>query len=73
MRRLVERTVPKFGRCLGHRAGFNGEQLLDYLAACKAVCPPAHEYVLRERLADELAEQQAPAERGAVQCYARQP
>src|SRR5690606_13022782 len=45
--RGLKRTVRKFGRCLGHRAGFGSEELLDYLAARKRIYLPAYEYVLR--------------------------
>ena len=56
----------KFGRCLGHRAGFDGTELLDYLAARKGIYLPAYAYVLRERLVDELAQLRALAEAGPL-------
>lgn len=60
--RGIKRTVRKFGRCLGHRAGFDGTELLDYLAARKAIYLPAYAYVLGERLVDELGQLRALAE-----------
>jgi hypothetical protein len=63
--RGLKRTVRKFGRCLGHRAGFGGE-LLGYVAARRAIYLPAYAYVLRERLADELAQLRALGETGPL-------
>ena len=54
--RGLKRTVRKYGRCLGHRAGFGGTELLAYVDARRAIYLPAYAYVLRERLSDELAQ-----------------
>jgi hypothetical protein len=64
--RGLKRTVRKFGRCLGHRAGFGGDELLGYLAARRAIYLPAYAYVLRERLGDELAQLRTLAEAGPL-------
>lgn len=64
--RGLKRTVRKFGRCLGHRAGFEGDDLLGYVAARRAIYLPAYAHVLRERLADELAQLRALAEAGPL-------
>ncbi len=53
--RGIKRTVRKYGPCRGHRAGFEGAELLGYVEARRAIYLPAYAYVLRERLADELA------------------
>ncbi len=54
MRRL-KRTVRKFGRCLGHRAGVDGDQLLDYIPARHAIYLPAYRWVLEHKLQEEIA------------------
>lgn len=64
--RGLKRTVRKYGRCLGHRAGFDGDALLGYVEARRSIYLPAYAYVLRERLADELAQLRALGERGPV-------
>ena len=46
----LKRTVKKFGRCLGHRKGPKGEELLDYLTARKQIYLPCYKWVLENRL-----------------------
>lgn len=55
MRRL-KRTVRKYGRCLGHQAGVDGEALLGYLEARHTIYLPAYRWVLDHELQRELAE-----------------
>lgn len=50
----LKRTVRRFGGCLGHRAGFDSDALLDYIAARRAIYLPAYRWVLEHRLADEV-------------------
>lgn len=64
--RGLKRTVRKFGRCLGHRAGFGSDALLDYLAARRAIYLPAYGHVLRERLDDELAKLRSLVDAGPL-------
>jgi hypothetical protein len=64
--RGLKRTVKKFGRCLGHRAGFGSAELLDYIAARRAIYLPAYAHVLRERLGDQLAQLRTLAEAGSL-------
>ena len=46
----LKRTVRKFGRCLGHRKGVGGEELLDYLTARKLIYLPCYKWVLEHDL-----------------------
>jgi hypothetical protein len=64
--RGLKRSVRRFGRCLGHREGLQGTRLLGYVEARKAIYLPLYEFVLRERLADELARLRELAERGPL-------
>lgn len=64
--RGLKRSVRRFGRCLGHREGLQGTRLLGYVEARKAIYLPLYDYVLRERLADELAALRELAERGPL-------
>ena len=46
----MKRTVRKFGRCLGHRKGVHGEELLDYIEARKLIYLPCYKWVLENKL-----------------------
>lgn len=46
----LKRTVRRFGRCLGHRKGVHGEELLDYLTARKLIYLPCYKWVLEHDL-----------------------
>ena len=46
----LKRTVRKYGKCLGHRKGVHGEELLDYLSARKLIYLPCYKWVLENRL-----------------------
>ena len=46
----LKRTVRKYGKCLGHRKGVHGEELLDYLTARKLIYLPCYKWVLENRL-----------------------
>ncbi|MEM6292875.1 MAG: hypothetical protein AAGA54_16490 [Myxococcota bacterium] len=50
----LKRTVRRFGRCLGHRDGIEGETLLGYRDARYAIYLPAYRWVLEHRLGREL-------------------
>jgi len=52
----LKRTVQRLGRCLGHRAGPQGERLLGYREARRAIYLPTYRWVLHHRLQTELAE-----------------
>ena len=60
MRRL-KRTVRRYGRCLGHRRGIDGDTLLGYLDARRQIYLPTYAWVLEHRLADEVAALEALA------------
>ena len=46
----MKRTVSKYGRCLGHRKGVHGEELLGYLTARKQIYLPCYKWVLENKL-----------------------
>ena len=46
----MKRTKRKFGRCLGHRKGVHGEELLDYIEARKQIYLPCYKWVLENKL-----------------------
>ena len=46
----MKRTVSKFGKCLGHRKGVHGEELLDYIEARKLIYLPCYKWVLENKL-----------------------
>lgn len=46
----MKRTVSKYGRCLGHRKGVHGEELLDYIEARKQIYLPCYKWVLENKL-----------------------
>jgi hypothetical protein len=52
----LKRTVRKYGRCLGHRAGVKGLQLLSYREARLQIYLPAYRWVLDNCLQQELAQ-----------------
>lgn len=48
----LKRTTRKFGKCLGHRKGIKGEELLGYIEARKLIYLPSYKWVLENRCAD---------------------
>ena len=46
----LKRTKRKYGRCLGHRKGVHGEELLGYIEARKQIYLPCYKWVLENRL-----------------------
>ncbi len=46
----LKRTKRKFGRCLGHRKGVNGDELLGYIEARKLIYLPSYKWVLENKL-----------------------
>ncbi|BEL10685.1 hypothetical protein Q0Z83_088760 [Actinoplanes sichuanensis] len=48
----LKRTVRRFGPVRGHRAGLDGETLLDYSTARRQIYLPAYRWVLEHRLSD---------------------
>jgi hypothetical protein len=55
----LKRSVRKYGRCLGHRAGVNGSQLLSYREARLQIYLPAYLWVLDHCLQAESAQLKA--------------
>lgn len=64
--RGLKRTSRRFGRVLGHRAGFGGDRLLSYLEARRAIYLPAYRWTLDHRLRDLLAELEALGRAGTL-------
>ena len=54
--RGLKRTTRRFGNVLGHRRGPDGASLLDYAEARAQIYLPSYDWVLDNRLANELAE-----------------
>jgi hypothetical protein len=52
----LKRTVRKYGRCLGHRAGVNGLQRLSYRQARLQIYLPAYQWVLDNCLQQEITQ-----------------
>lgn len=52
----LKRTVRTYGKVLGHRAGVNGQELLPYLKARQQIYLPSYQWVLDNRLQEQLAE-----------------
>lgn len=50
----LKRTVRRFGRCLGHRRGIEGEALLGYGEARRAIYLPTYAWTLANRLGAEV-------------------
>ena len=46
----LKRTVRKYGPCLGHRKGADGEELLGYIEARKQIYLPCYKWVLENKL-----------------------
>jgi len=52
----IKRSVRKYGKVFGHRAGVAGAQLLPYVEARRVIYLPSYRWVLEHRLQDLLAE-----------------
>ena len=46
----LKRTTRKHGRCLGHRKGVHGEELLGYIEARKRIYLPCYKWVLENKV-----------------------
>ena len=46
----MKRTTRMFGRCLGHRKGVHGKELLGYIEARKLIYLPCYKWVLENKL-----------------------
>ena len=62
----LKRTVRKYGKVRGHRAGVLGAELLDYETARRRIYLPAYRHVLERALTDELQKLKAAAAKGPV-------
>jgi hypothetical protein len=59
--RDLKRTTRRFGPVVGHRAGVDGDRLLSYVEARRAIYLPAYRWVLEHRVADLVADLRAEA------------
>jgi hypothetical protein len=62
----LKRTVRRYGRVLGHRAGLDGTGLLPYREARLRIYLPAYRWVLEHRVADLVDELRERARHGTV-------
>lgn len=46
----IKRTVRTHGKCLGHRKGYRGEELLGYIEARKQIYLPTYRWVLENKI-----------------------
>lgn len=52
--RGIKRTVRTNGRCLGHRKGVNGSELLGYIDARKQIYVPSYNWMLENKCAEQV-------------------
>jgi len=52
----LKRSARTHGKVLGHRAGVEGQELLPYLVARQQIYLPSYQWVLDNRLQEQLAE-----------------
>ena len=52
----IKRSVRRFGKGLGHRAGIHGDHVLPYLEARKTIYLPTYRWVLENCLQEQVSE-----------------
>ena len=50
----IKRTVRTNGKCLGHRKGINGKELLGYIDARKEIYVPSYNWVLKNKCQEQI-------------------
>lgn len=50
----IKRTVRTNGKCLGHRKGVNGKELLGYIQARKEIYLPSYMWVLENKCSEQV-------------------
>ena len=50
----IKRTVRTHGRCLGHKKGVNGSELLGYIEARKQIYLPAYFWMLENKCKEQI-------------------
>lgn len=50
----IKRTVRTNGKCLGHRKGINGKELLGYIDARKEIYVPSYNWVLENKCQEQI-------------------
>ena len=50
----IKRTVRTNGKCLGHRKGINGKELLGYIEARKEIYVPSYNWVLENKCQEQI-------------------
>ncbi len=64
--RGLKRTVRRYGACLGHRRGVDGDTLLGYIEDAHAIYVPLYRFALEQRLQAEVLELEALARNQSV-------
>lgn len=62
----LKRTVRRFGKCLGHRKGIKGDELLSYLDARKQIYVPLYVWVLENKLQNLLEKLREKMQKGTL-------
>jgi len=62
----LKRTVRKFGKCLGHRKGIKGTELLGYIEARKEIYVPLYKWILENKLTDLVQKLRLKGEKGTL-------
>ena len=50
----IKRTFRRYGRCLGHRKGVNGNELLEYIEARKQIYLPSYHWMLQNKCSEQV-------------------
>lgn len=58
----IKRTVRTNGKCLGHRKGVNGSELLGYIDARKLIYVPTYNWMLENKCSDQVNKIRAMAQ-----------
>lgn len=62
----LKRTFRKYGKCLGHRKGIRGKELLGYIEARHLIYLPSYKWVLENRVQRLVATLRAAAQTRTV-------
>ncbi|MEL6189104.1 MAG: hypothetical protein AAFU79_31160 [Myxococcota bacterium] len=62
----LKRTVRRFGRVVGHREGVQGERILGYIEARRALYLPSYRFILERRLQEEISDLRARSTRTTI-------
>lgn len=62
----LKRTVKKYGKCLGHRKGLEGTELLGYIEARKEIYLPLYLWVLQNKLVNLVEKLRLEEKKGTL-------